>query len=192
MEQSVPATTMPAANGATQLCAPGKNLFSKLVLFFLPAFLCCCVISGAAGVSKTFHANGGGCHISPLVYNSVVMVSHAGKTAVPSPVAPGRIDAFQAKGRPYTGDNLSQGVTAPTTQASNVVFSNTSSAGSTISWTIGNGLSEIVFIARGYHDGISLENNTNYTANTAYGSGSADGAGNWYCYITALVRLTRL
>ena len=172
---------MPAANGATQLCAPGKNLFSKLVLFFLPAFLCCCVISGAAGVSKTFHANGGGCHISPLVYNSVVMVSHAGKTAVPSPVAPGRIDAFQAKGRPYTGDNLSQGVTAPTTQASNVVFSNTSSAGSTISWTIGNGLSEIVFIARGYHDGISLENNTNYTANTAYGSGSADGAGNWYC-----------
>ena len=73
---------------------------------------------------------------------------------------------------------------APTTQASNLAFSNLGTTTLTASWTNGNGTARAVFIYQGTSGSAAPVNNTTYTASTTYGSGTQIGASGWYCIYT--------
>jgi gliding motility-associated-like protein len=69
----------------------------------------------------------------------------------------------------------------PTVQATNIVLSNQTSTTATISWTNGNGSARTVFIKSGNSGTANPVNNTTYTANTTFGSGTQIGTTGWYC-----------
>ena len=70
----------------------------------------------------------------------------------------------------------------PTTVASAVLYSGYSSTSLTVNWTAGNGTNHIV-IAKAASDVTSSPvDGTTYTANTAFGSGSQIGTGNYVVY----------
>jgi len=69
----------------------------------------------------------------------------------------------------------------PTTQASNVIFSNVLTNHVSFNWTDGNGLKRVVFIKQDSVGSAVPANNTTYTANTGFGSGSQIGTSGWYC-----------
>lgn len=70
---------------------------------------------------------------------------------------------------------------SPTTQATEIQFSNIRSDQFTFNWTDGSGASRAAFIKEGA-DGTALPvNGTTYTANTSFGSGSQIGSSGWYC-----------
>jgi endonuclease G len=62
--------------------------------------------------------------------------------------------------------------TEPTTPASNVTFTNVSSASLTVNWTNGNGSGRIVVAKQGSPVNAVPVDGTSYTANAAFGSGS--------------------
>jgi len=70
---------------------------------------------------------------------------------------------------------------APTVQATNVTFTNTSSTATTASWTNGNGASRAVFMLAGVSGSPAPANSTAYSANAAFGSGDQIGSTGWYC-----------
>jgi len=67
----------------------------------------------------------------------------------------------------------------PTTQASNLFFT-PGDDNVVISWTNGNGASRAVFITQATTGEPTVSNNTTYTPNTTFGSGTEAGTG-WYC-----------
>ncbi|MDT7543531.1 MAG: endonuclease mitochondrial [Acidobacteriota bacterium] len=72
--------------------------------------------------------------------------------------------------------------TEPTLQASNVTFTNVTASSLTMSWTNGNGSSRLVLAKQdGVVDGAPTDG-TAYTANTAFGSGTQIGAGNFVIF----------
>ena len=70
---------------------------------------------------------------------------------------------------------------APATQASNLNITNVTANNFDLSWTRGNGSNCIVFIAQSPASSFSLANNTSYTANSTFKSGSQIGTSGWYC-----------
>ncbi len=70
----------------------------------------------------------------------------------------------------------------PTTQASNVTFSNVSSSGFTINWTRGNGDASLVLLRAVNPVNAPPTDGAAYTANAAFGSGSQIGSGNYVVY----------
>ena len=72
-------------------------------------------------------------------------------------------------------------VSAPTTQATSVTYSSTTTTQSGISWTNGNGSSRAVFVAAASSGSPSPVDNTTYTANTVFGSGTQISSSGWYC-----------
>ncbi|HNW98585.1 MAG TPA: choice-of-anchor L domain-containing protein, partial [Bacteroidales bacterium] len=69
----------------------------------------------------------------------------------------------------------------PTTQASNISYTNTSCFyDATVNWTRGNGDACAVFITQGNAGGATPVDGTEYVANTTFGNGDDDGFG-WYC-----------
>lgn len=69
----------------------------------------------------------------------------------------------------------------PSTQASNIQFSNVTSNSFTIAWTNGNGSSRAVFIKAGSDGTAAPVDNTTYYANTTFGNGTQIGTSGWYC-----------
>jgi hypothetical protein len=69
----------------------------------------------------------------------------------------------------------------PTVQATKVLFSGTTISQTSMSWTNGNGTSRAVFIKATDSGTASPANNTTYTANTTFGSGTQIGSTGWYC-----------
>lgn len=69
---------------------------------------------------------------------------------------------------------------APTSSTTKLVFTNTTSNSTTVSWTKGNGAKRAVFIAKTANGVAAPVNNTTYTANTAFGTGTQIGATGWY------------
>lgn len=72
---------------------------------------------------------------------------------------------------------------APTTQATNLVFSNITATSMTISWTNGNGTKRLVLMKA--NSGVVEpfpSNGQPYTANTVFGSGSQVGSGNYVVF----------
>ncbi|MCK9204540.1 MAG: hypothetical protein M0P58_08935 [Bacteroidales bacterium] len=67
------------------------------------------------------------------------------------------------------------------TQATNITFSNITNNQFIFNWIDGNGSSRVAFIKEGSDGAASPINNTTYTANTAFGSGSQIGTTGWYC-----------
>ncbi len=68
---------------------------------------------------------------------------------------------------------------APGTQATAVVFPNTTASSTTVAWTIGNGAKRAVFM-KAASSGTAIPDGT-YTANTVFGSGTQIGASGWFC-----------
>ncbi len=66
-------------------------------------------------------------------------------------------------------------------QASNIVFSDIFTNQLKINWTDGNGTKRAVFIKQDSVGTASPVNNTTYTANTTFGSGSQIGTTGWFC-----------
>jgi hypothetical protein len=69
----------------------------------------------------------------------------------------------------------------PTTQASNIVFSNVNENSFSVSWTSGNGSHSAVFIKQGNSGTASPSDNTTYAANSDFGMGTEIGSSGWYC-----------
>jgi hypothetical protein len=79
---------------------------------------------------------------------------------------------------------LAQATTAvlePTTQAYSISFSSVAGSQFTISWTNGNGAKRAVFIKAASSGTATPVDNTTYTANTAFGSGTQIASSGWYC-----------
>ena len=74
------------------------------------------------------------------------------------------------------------GCTAPTTQASNISFSNITTNSIDISFTRGNGDSVIVVARKSFAVDTDPSNGTNYFANSNFGSGSQIATGNYVVY----------
>ena len=70
---------------------------------------------------------------------------------------------------------------APTTPATNILFTNTSLTTTTASWTNGNGTSRAVFMLAGTTGSPAPVDLTAYNANAAFGSGDQIGTTGWYC-----------
>lgn len=70
---------------------------------------------------------------------------------------------------------------APAIQASNISFSTTTSNNTTISWTNGNGASQLVFVSLATAGTALPVNLTTYVANSSFGAGSQIGTTGWYC-----------
>lgn len=79
------------------------------------------------------------------------------------------------------GGALIQLYASPITQSSNIIASAQSANSTTLTWTKGSGDKRVVFVTQSNSGTPSVSNNTTYTANANYGSGSKDGSGNWYC-----------
>ncbi|MBX2975239.1 MAG: hypothetical protein KF721_03830, partial [Ignavibacteriaceae bacterium] len=69
----------------------------------------------------------------------------------------------------------------PTVQASNISFSQITNISFTASWTNGNGQRRIVFVKQSSSGTAEPLDNTNYTANSVFMSGSQIGSSGWYC-----------
>ncbi len=70
----------------------------------------------------------------------------------------------------------------PTVQASNINFTNIGSTSLKVNWTNGNGVARIVLAKAGAPVDGSPVDGTAYTANTAFGSGTQIGAGNFVVF----------
>ncbi|MCK6613714.1 MAG: T9SS type A sorting domain-containing protein [Ignavibacteriaceae bacterium] len=70
----------------------------------------------------------------------------------------------------------------PSTQASNVTFTSVSGTGFTINWTSGNGSKRLVVVKSGGAVNSDPTDGVTYTANTAFGSGTQIGTGNYVVY----------
>ena len=70
---------------------------------------------------------------------------------------------------------------APTTQATNVLFTSTTATTTTASWTNGNGASRAVFIKAASSGSPAPVDLTAYAANAAFASGTQIASTGWYC-----------
>jgi len=69
----------------------------------------------------------------------------------------------------------------PTTQASNIVFSNVGATSMTVGWTRGNGSNVAVFVKSGAGAITNPVDGTTYTANVAFPGGTQLGSSGYYC-----------
>jgi len=69
----------------------------------------------------------------------------------------------------------------PINQSSNIVFQTIQPSEIHFNWTDGNGSKRAVFIKQDSVGSSTPENNTTYTANSVFGSGSQIGETGWYC-----------
>jgi len=70
---------------------------------------------------------------------------------------------------------------APTTQATNVLFTSTTTTTTAASWTNGNGASRAVFMLAGPSGSPAPVDLTAYNTNAAFGGGGQIGSSGWYC-----------
>ena len=89
-------------------------------------------------------------------------------------------DIYFATGNPTDNDDIVELIAAPTTQSTNVSFSNVMGASLTATWTKGSGAARAVFIKNATSGSPAPVNNTTYTANANYGSGTQIGAAGWF------------
>lgn len=73
------------------------------------------------------------------------------------------------------------GCAAPTTQATNVIFSNNTGNSIQINWTNGNGTGRKVFMTAASAGTPTVTDGIDYMANPNYGVGDTDGSFGWYC-----------
>jgi len=76
---------------------------------------------------------------------------------------------------------IEEEASAPTIQATNVNFTNVQNTQMTVNWTRGNGDKCAVFVLAGFSGNAAAVDNTTYTAETAFQSGTQIGSTGWYC-----------
>ena len=96
----------------------------------------------------------------------------------------GKIDDIRIFNRVLTNcevQALYQEPNTPSTQATNVIYTNTNTNQFTVNWADGNGSNRVVFIKQDSVGTPLPSNNTPYNANAAFGTGSQIGTSGWYC-----------
>ena len=78
-------------------------------------------------------------------------------------------------------NNIDNFITNPANQATNVIFSDLQTTSLTINWQNGSAPRRCVFIKLGSTGTAPPADNTTYTSNTEYGSGTQIGSTGWYC-----------
>jgi hypothetical protein len=116
------------------------------------------------GPTQTLAISAGSFAIGAGLTDAAVTTDQRGETRLDPPTIGG-----------YEYNNL-----PPTTQAYDLLFSSTSSSGTTVSWTRGNGDSCAVFMYQGTSGVAAPDNDIYYEANTVFGSGDQCSNG-WYC-----------
>ncbi len=79
-------------------------------------------------------------------------------------------------------NNISTSCSAPTTATSNLTFSSVNTTSMNLSWTNGDGSNRIIIARRDNPVSASASNNTTYTGNTAFGSGTQISSGEYVVY----------
>jgi|GEM_PF-756643 len=93
-----------------------------------------------------------------------------------------RAYATNTAGTSYGNEvSFSTSADEPATQASNIVFSEPDKGTFTIGWTNGDGTKRVVFMKEASSGSAEPADNSTYTANTAFGSGTQIGTTGWYC-----------
>ncbi len=70
----------------------------------------------------------------------------------------------------------------PTSQASNIIFSNVSQTGFTVNWTAGNVTNSLVVVKSGSAVNADPSDGNTYSSNSGFGSGTLLGTGNYVVY----------
>lgn len=78
--------------------------------------------------------------------------------------------------------NVTTLATEPVTQSSNVVFSNVTATGMTITWTNGSGACHLVLVKSGASVNSAPVDNNTYIASTVFGAGAQIGSGNYVVF----------
>nr|WP_321358841.1 T9SS type A sorting domain-containing protein [uncultured Draconibacterium sp.] len=112
---------------------------------------------------------------------SYVSVKDGSSSVTPTSVITTDQRGEPISGTPTIGSYFIEVLTDPTKQAANVGFSSTSTTGTTIGWTRGDGDNCAVFMAAATSGNAAPADNTTYTANTTLGSGTQIGSSGWYC-----------
>ncbi|GIR57461.1 MAG: hypothetical protein CM15mP65_00420 [Crocinitomicaceae bacterium] len=126
---------------------------------------------GDGSISYTWYKDGGGSAISGATSASY------------TPSSAGTYTRKAADGTCNTSPTLSSGsyvaatITAPSTQASSYISSSVTRSSASVSWTRGNGDEVIVVAKASSAPSVDPTNGTSYTANPAFGSGSALSGG---------------
>jgi|GEM_PF-2851074 len=81
----------------------------------------------------------------------------------------------------HMGGALVQLYATPVAPATDIVTSEQNATSVKLKWTNGTGARRVVFMLDGTTGTPSILNNNSYTANTNFGTGSPDQAGEWYC-----------
>jgi hypothetical protein len=101
------------------------------------------------------------------------------------------IDAANVAGAWATEGTFTIGnpTTTPTVQGTSVTYTSTTPTTLNLGWTNGDGYKTVVFMKAGNNtsDLSAPVNNTIYTANTAFGSGTQIGTSGWYCVFNGAV-----
>lgn len=116
-----------------------------------------------------------------------------GRNPWPESYMHGKIDDVRLYNRVLSEDEivtLYQEGTVATTQATNITFSNIQTNQLSFNWTDGNGSTRAVFIKQDSTEKASPINNTTYTDNTVFGSGSQIGTTGWYCVFNGTTHAT--
>jgi hypothetical protein len=92
-----------------------------------------------------------------------------------------RVRSVNADGTSSNSNVISFKTSAPTVQATNIVFSNVGLNQFDISWTRGDGAYNLVFIKQSDYGTPAPVDGTTYTADTVFGNGSQIGSTGWYC-----------
>ena len=119
---------------------------------------------------------------SPVTGSSATSVSKAITGLTPNTTYHYRVVGVSANGTTNGSDqSFTTLYAAPTTQASAIVFSSVQTTQMTIGWTSGNGANRAVFVKAANTGTATPVDNTTYTANTTFTSGTQIGSTGWYC-----------
>jgi|GEM_PF-2917193 len=131
---------------------------------------------GGTGWYCVYNGTGNNANISgldPLSTYRVTVVDYNGTGTIAR--------YMNTKLAPASVSTLTSPSATPTTPSLKLTFANITPTGTTVNWIGGNGSRRAVFIAR-RSDGVAIPtDNTTYTANANFASGTQIGASGWYC-----------
>lgn len=152
------------------------------------------VFSIKSGVTKVYE-NGTLISYSNQIFDTITLANliRIGSGYLNGRFFHGKIDDVRLYNRALTDCEISslyQEVSFPANQATNIVFSNITSNQFTFNWSDGNGSKRAVFVKQDNTGSALPINNTTYTANTNFGSGSQIGTSGWFCVFNGTTHST--
>lgn len=124
------------------------------------------------------YPSGGGSPVPLYILNDAATFHPWGIAVVNS----GNIFFATGTSTSHPGGALVQLINTPVEPATNIIASNQTATSATLSWTNGSGTKRLVFMREGTTGTPAAADNSTYTPNAVFGSGSVDQVGGqWYC-----------